>query len=71
MFLSRNLLLTKGGIGGNGGSIDAVQRDIETSRDKKPGEKKVHYPTPYRTEIVRVMSTQKAITTEGTNALGE
>ena len=30
-----------------------------------------HYPTPYWTEIVRHMSTQKAVTTEAVNALGE
>ena len=48
-----------------------VERERADNRDKKPGEKRVHYPTPYWTEIVRVMSTQKAITTEATNALGE
>ena len=29
------------------------------------------YPTPYWTEIVRIMSTQKAVTTEAANALGQ
>ena len=47
------------------------EREREVNRDKKPGEKQVHYPTLYWTEIVKVMSTQKAITTEETNALGE
>ena len=32
---------------------------------------KGHEETCYRTEIVRRMSTQKAVTTEATNALGE
>ena len=47
------------------------EREREANRDKKPSEKQVHHPTPYWTEIVRVMSTQKAITTEANNALGE
>ncbi|MFW5523287.1 MAG: IS1634 family transposase [Segatella copri] len=32
---------------------------------------KAEYPTPYWTEIVRIMSTQKAVTSEATNTLGE
>ena len=36
--------------------------------DPKP---KAEYPTPYWTEIVRIMSTQKAVTSEATNTLGE
>lgn len=47
------------------------EKERAANRANKPGEKPVHYPTPYWTEIVRVMSTQKAITTEATNALGE
>ena len=47
------------------------EREREANRDKKPSEKQVHHPTPYWTEIVRMMSTQKAITTEANNALGE
>ena len=47
------------------------EKEREANRDNKQGEKPVHYPTPYWTEIVRVMSTQKAITTEATNALEE
>ena len=37
----------------------------------QPGEKRVHIKTPFWTEIVRRMSSQKAITTEAVNALGE
>ena len=47
------------------------KREMEANKDKKPDEKRVHYPTPYWTEIVRRMSTQKAVTTEAVNALGE
>ncbi|MBO4820652.1 MAG: hypothetical protein J5548_04210 [Prevotella sp.] len=46
-------------------------KERAANRDKKPDDKQVHFPTPYWTEIVRVMSTQKAITTEAANALGE
>ena len=37
----------------------------------QPGEKRVHIKKPFWTEIVRRMSSQKAITTEAVNALGE
>ena len=47
------------------------KREMEANKDKKPDEKRVHYPTPYWTEIVRRMSTQKAVTTEAVDALGE
>ena len=47
------------------------KKEMEANKDKKLGEKRVHYPTPYWTEIVRRMSTQKAVTTEAVNALGE
>ena len=47
------------------------KKEAEANKDKKPDEKRVHYPTPYWTEIVRRMSTQKAVTTEAVNALGE
>ena len=47
------------------------KKEMEANKDKKPGEKRKHYPTPYWTEIVRRMSTQKAVTTEAVNALGE
>ncbi|MBR7028478.1 MAG: IS66 family insertion sequence element accessory protein TnpB [Bacteroidaceae bacterium] len=40
-------------------------------KDKNPNEKHKHCPTPYRTEIVRRMSTQKTATVEAVNALGE
>ena len=47
------------------------QREKEANKDRKPDEKPIHIPTPYWTEIVRIMSTQKAVTTEATNTLGE
>ena len=47
------------------------QREAELNKDRKPGEKLKHIVTPYWTEIVRRMSTQKAVTTEAVNALGE
>ena len=47
------------------------QREEELNKDKKSGEKRKHIVTPYWTEIVRRMSTQKAVTTEAVNALGE
>ena len=47
------------------------KKEAEANKDRKPGEKRKHYPTPYWTEIVRRMSTQKAVTTEAVNALGE
>lgn len=46
-------------------------RERQENKDKKPGEKRVHIKTPFWTEIVRRMSSQKAITTEAVNALGE
>ena len=47
------------------------RREAELNKDRKPGEKLKHIVTPYWTEIVRRMSTQKAVTTEAVNALGE
>ena len=47
------------------------KKEMEANKDRKPDEKRKHYPTPYWTEIVRRMSTQKAVTTEAFNALGE
>ena len=48
-----------------------AERERLENKDKKPGEKRVHIKTPFWTEIVRRMSSQKAITTEAVNALGE
>jgi transposase len=47
------------------------RREQEANKDKKPDEKQKRFPTPFWTEIVRRMSTQKAVTTEAVNALGE
>ena len=47
------------------------RREQEANKDKKPDEKRKRFPTPFWTEIVRRMSTQKAVTTEAVNALGE
>ena len=47
------------------------RREQEANKDKKPDEKRKRFPTPYWTEIVRRMSTQKAVTTQAVNALGE
>ena len=40
-------------------------------RKKADPDPKAEYPTPYWTEIVRIMSTQKAVTSEAVNAMGE
>ncbi len=40
-------------------------------RKKADPNPKAEYPTPYWTEIVRAVSTQKAVTSEATNTLGE
>ena len=42
----------------------------ERRKAEDPGPKAEHV-TPYWTEIVRIMSTQKAVTSEAVNALGE
>ena len=47
------------------------KKELEANKDKKPDEKHKHYSTPYWTEIVRRMSTQKVATVEAVNALGE
>ena len=47
------------------------RREQEANKDKKPDEKRKRFPTPFWTEIVRRMSTQKAVTTEAVNALGD
>ena len=48
-----------------------LRREQEANKDKKPDEKRKRFPTPFWTEIVRRMSTQKAVTTEAVNAMGE
>ena len=40
-------------------------------RKKADPNPNAEYPTPYWTEIVRIMSTQKAVTSEAVNAMGE
>ena len=40
-------------------------------RKKADPNPKAEYPTPHWTEIVRIMSTQKAVTSEAVNAMGE
>ena len=40
-------------------------------RKKADPDPKAEYPTPYWTEIVRIMSTQKAVASEAVNAMGE
>ena len=48
------------------------QMKEENQRRKKADPNpKAEYPTPYWTEIVRIMSTQKAVTSEAVNAMGE
>ena len=46
-------------------------RKVNEARKAADPDPKAEYPTPYWTEIVRVMSTQKAVTSEAVNALGE
>ena len=46
-----------------------VRRETELNKKRKHGEKLRHNVTSYRTEIVRRMSTQKAVLTEAVNAL--
>ena len=46
-------------------------KKVNEARKAADPDPKAEYPTPYWTEIVRVMSTQKAVTSEAVNALGE
>ena len=46
-------------------------RKVNEARKAADPDPKAEYPTPYWTEIVRIMSTQKAVTSEAVNALGE
>ena len=41
------------------------------TREEADRKAEEEYPTPYWTEIVRIMSTQKAVTSEAVNAMGE
>ena len=47
-----------------------MKRENERRKKADPNPK-AEYPTPYWTEIVRIMSTQKAVTSEAVNAMGE
>ncbi|MBO4659553.1 MAG: IS1634 family transposase [Prevotella sp.] len=46
-------------------------KKVNEARKAADPDPKAEYPTPYWTEIVRMMSTQKAVTSEAVNALGE
>ena len=46
-------------------------KKVNEARKAADPDPKAEYPTPYWTEIVRIMSTQKAVTSEAVNALGE
>ncbi len=46
-------------------------KKVNEKRKEADPNPKAEYPTPYWTEIVRIMSTQKAVTSEATNTLGE
>ena len=46
-------------------------KKVNENRKMAEPNPKAGYPTPYWTEIVRIMSTQKAVTSEATNTLGE
>ena len=46
-------------------------KKVNEARKAADPDPKAEYPTPYWTEIVRIMSTQKAVTSEAINALGE
>ena len=47
-----------------------MKKENEKRKEADPNPK-AEYPTPYWMEIVRIMSTQKAVTSEATNTLGE
>ena len=46
-------------------------KKVNEARKKADPNPKAEYPTPYWTEIVRIMQTQKSVTSEAINALGE
>ena len=52
-------------------TIRYQMKKVNEARKKADPNPKAEYPTPYWTEIVRVMQTQKSVTSEAVNALGE
>jgi transposase len=52
-------------------TIRHQMKKVNEARKKADPDPKAEYPTPYWTEIVRIMQTQKSITSEAINALGE
>lgn len=54
--------------------VNIIRHQMKKVNEKRKAEDpnpKAEYPTPYWKEIVRIMSTQKAVTSEAINALGE
>lgn len=54
--------------------VNIIRHQMKKANEKKKmadPNPKAEYPTPYWTEIVRIMSTQKAVTSEAVNTLGE
>ena len=52
-------------------TIRHQMKKVNEARKEADPDPKAEYPTPYWTEIVRIMHTQKSITSEAINALGE
>ena len=52
-------------------TIRHQMKKVNEARKEADPDPKAEYPTPYWTEIVRIMQTQKSITSEAINALGE
>ena len=52
-------------------TIRHQMKKVNEARKKADPNPRAEYPTPYWTEIVRIMQTQKSITSEAVNALGE
>lgn len=54
--------------------VNIIRHQMKKVNEKRKAENpnpKAEYPTPYWKEIIRIMSTQKAVTSEAFNALGE
>ena len=54
--------------------VNVIRHQMKKENEKRKKadmNPKAEYPTPYWTEIVRIMSTQKAVTSEAFNAMGE
>ena len=54
--------------------VNVIRHQMKKVNEKRKAadpNPKAEYPTPYWTEIVRIMSTQKAVTSEAMNTLGE